>query len=500
MANAGIAADDPQVGDGFASARHHRHARAFERMPADGALQPPAAYRLAEDDRLVFPLYRTLGDELDQSLMRWKILGHQHQPRGVLIQPVHNAAARNFGQIGAMVQQGVDQGPGRISGSGVDHQAGRLIHHHQGLVLVDDVDIHRLRDPACVRLRVDLDLHPLAAVNEVFLPASPAVQYRVSGSNPLLDPVARVLREELRQGLVHARACERLGNDSGQVSLITHDGSLPRAGFWINLAPMKAMTLIRDAIGLVLALTLVAGCASWGKEQDKTRDWSAERLYQEAKLNMDIGDYETAIDYYQKLESRFPFGMLAQQAQLDIAYAYYKFDEPASAIAAADRFIKLHPRHPNVDYAYYLKGLVHFSQGRTFFDRFFPRDMSRRDPGAARDSFEAFSELVRRFPNSKYAEDASQRMVYLKNMLAQHEIHIANYYMRRGAYVAAANRARYVVENFQRTPAIPDALAVMAKAYTVMGLDELASDSVRVLRLNYPDYEGLSEIDSLKAN
>lgn len=257
------------------------------------------------------------------------------------------------------------------------------------------------------------------------------------------------------------------------------------------------MTFVRSLIGLAFALVLAAGCASWGKEEDKTRNWSAERLYQEAKLNMENGDYETSIDYYEKLESRFPFGTLAQQAQLDVAYAYYKYDEPASAIAAADRFIKLHPRHPNVDYAYYLKGLVHFSQGRSFFDRFFPRDMSLRDPGAARDAFDAFSELVRRFPNSNYTEDASQRMVYLKNMLAQHEIHIANYYMRRGAYVAAANRARYVVENFQRTPAVPEALVVMAKAYSVMGLDELADDSVRVLRLNYPNHKGISEIGAL---
>ncbi len=327
--------------------------------------------------------------------------------------------------------------------------------------------------------------------------ASPTVQNRVPGSNPLLDAAAGVLRKKLRQGLVHARAREGFGNGRDKVSSIAHGMSLPRDGFWITLARMKTMIIIRDLTALVLSLTLIAGCASWGKEQDKTRDWSAERLYEEAKLNMDNGDYETAIDYYQKLESRFPFGRLAQQAQLDIAYAYYKFDEPASAIAATDRFIKLHPRHPNVDYAHYLKGLIHFTQGRSFFDRFFPRDMSLRDPGAARESFEAFSELVRRFPNSKYAEDASQRMVYLKNMLAQHEIHIANYYMRRGAYVAAANRARYVVENFQRTPAVPEALAVMAKAYTVMGLNELASDSVRVLRLNYPSYEGLAEIDAL---
>lgn len=261
---------------------------------------------------------------------------------------------------------------------------------------------------------------------------------------------------------------------------------------------MRTMTRLRIVICLLFVLALVPGCEAWGKKEDITRNWSAERLYEEAKQNLQNGNYDTAIDYYEKLESRYPFGILAQQAQLDIAYAYYKYDEPASAIAAADRFIKLNPRHPSVDYAYYLKGLVHFYQGKGFLDRFIPRDMSRRDQGAARQSFDAFSELVRRFPQSKYAEDAAQRMVYLRNTLAAHEIYVARYYMRRGAYVAAASRARYVVENYQRTPSVPEALVVMAEAYTIMGLDDLASDSIRVLRMNYPDHEGLSRVEDLK--
>jgi len=258
------------------------------------------------------------------------------------------------------------------------------------------------------------------------------------------------------------------------------------------------MKLKYNIIPLSLSVILLTGCAFFGKEEDKTRDWTAQRLYNEAKSQMQNGNLETAIDYYEKLESRYPFGVYSQQAQLDVAYAYYKYDEPALAIAAAERFIKLHPRHPTVDYAYYLKGLVYYSEGESLVDRFISRDRSRRDPGAARQAFDAFSELVRRFPDSRYAEDAAQRMVYLKNTLAQHELHVANYYMRRGAYVAAANRARYVVENYQRTPAVPDALLVMAKAYKVMGLDDLASDAVRVLRHNYPEHEGIAEVENLK--
>ena len=231
----------------------------------------------------------------------------------------------------------------------------------------------------------------------------------------------------------------------------------------------------------------------WGEESDPTRDWSAQRLYDTAKDNLERGAYEEAIEYYEKLETRYPFGPLAIQGQLDLVYAYYKSDESASAIAAADRFIQLHPRHPNVDYAYYLKGLVRFAEGSSMLDRFFRKDRSEHDASAALVSFRAFEELVQRFPESRYAEDSRQRMVHLKNALAMHEIRVARYYMKREAWLAAANRARYVIENYQGTPAVSHALTVMTMAYRRLGLDDLSADAARVLRLNYPDYAGLGE-------
>lgn len=249
-----------------------------------------------------------------------------------------------------------------------------------------------------------------------------------------------------------------------------------------------------------LAAVALAGCSTWGEEQDPTRDWSAQRLYDSAKDHLDRGEYEQAVDYYEKLEVRYPFGPLAMQAQLDIVYAYYRFDEPASAIAAADRFIKLHPRHPNVDYAYYVKGLVRFVEGNSFLDRIIPRDMSEHDSGTALQSFRAFEELVQRFPDSRYAEDSRQRMLYLKNILAMREIHVARYYMKRRAWLAAANRARYVVENYQRTPAVLDALAVMSDAYKELGLDDLAADADRVLKLNSPNQGVTARPESPSAN
>lgn len=250
------------------------------------------------------------------------------------------------------------------------------------------------------------------------------------------------------------------------------------------------MALDRTLRGLVLlaASVLLAGCSGWGEKEDITKNWSAQRLYAAAKEQLDNGEYETAIDYYQKLESRYPFGPLAEQAQIEVAYAYYRYDEPASAIAAADRFIKLHPQHPNVDYAYYIKGLTNFNRGRSLVDRFLPKDPSERDPGSALLSFRDFEELVSKFPDSKYAPDAAQRMLFLKDTLAKHEIHVAQYYMRRGALVAAVNRAKTVVESYQGTTAVPDALGLMVEVYEKLDMPALAADARRVLAMNYPDH------------
>ncbi len=257
------------------------------------------------------------------------------------------------------------------------------------------------------------------------------------------------------------------------------------------------MHLMRGLFLVLLVAIAGAGCAWFATAEDETAGWSAQKLYAEARASLNGGDYETAIKYYEFLEARYPFGRYAQQAQLEIAYAYYKYDEPDSAIAAADRFIQLYPRHPSVDYAYYLKGLANYNRGKGFVERYIPQDPSERDPGAALQSFQDFSELVKRFPDSKYSKDAAQRMLFLKNNLAQHEVHVADYYMRRGAYVAAVNRANYVIENYQRTPAVPDALVIMATGYKYLELDELSNDALRVLRLNFPNHPGIKKVEKL---
>ncbi len=243
------------------------------------------------------------------------------------------------------------------------------------------------------------------------------------------------------------------------------------------------MSSIQTLTLLLLAL-LLTGCASLFDQEDETKDWSAQKFYAEASAALGEGDYEIAIKYYEGLESRYPFGKYATQAQLDVAYAYYKHNEPESAIAAANRFIKLHPRNPYVDYAYYLKGIVNFNRNLGFITRFVPTDLSQRDPGTTLNSFNDFAELTRRFPESKYAEDARKRMVYLRNNLAEHEVNVARYYLKRGAYLAAANRCITVIEKYQRTPAIKDALEILIRSYQNMGLENLSNDARRVLALN----------------
>ncbi len=255
--------------------------------------------------------------------------------------------------------------------------------------------------------------------------------------------------------------------------------------------------LFQLLLALPLATVLLAGCSLLPEKIDETKAWPAQRLHSEAREAMNEGRYQNAIEYLDKIQARYPFGRYAQQAQLDTIYCQYRDGEPDAAIAAADRFIKANPRHPYVDYAYYMKGLVNFQRSNTLFDRLAPVDRSKTDTNTARQSFNDFSELVRKFPGSKYAEDARQRGVFLHSSLATYEVNVADYYLRRGAYVAAVNRARYVLETYARTPATETALSIMTQAYTKINLPQLAADSLRVLERNYPQSAELPKLNVL---
>jgi len=247
----------------------------------------------------------------------------------------------------------------------------------------------------------------------------------------------------------------------------------------------------RSILTLFTAFTvalLVAGCGIFGgPEVDETRGWSVQKLYAEARQELADRNWENAIKLYEKIESRYPFGRFAQQAQIEVAYAHWKNEDAASALATIDRFVKQNPNHPSADYMYFLKGLINFNDDLGIMGFFSGQDLSERDPKAATEAFVAFKDLVTRYPNSKYAPDAVQRMNYLVNTLASHEVHVARYYIKSKAYVAAVNRAQYALKTYPGAPANEEGLVIMVQAYDALGMTTLRDDAERVMIKNFPD-------------
>lgn len=253
-----------------------------------------------------------------------------------------------------------------------------------------------------------------------------------------------------------------------------------RAGgsLWTRVGALALLSL------LLVAVMSVSGCR---KDRDMDAERSAEELYDRGKKALDSGSWDTAIASYRALQTRYPFGRHTEQSMLDLSYAYFKRGQREEALSLLDRFIRTYPAHPSVDYAYYLKGLVNYEQNVGFLERLMPARVRDRDQSTLQDAFLDFSELIRRFPDSRYVPDARQRMVFLRNSLAAYELIVAEYYLSRKAYIAAANRARYALEVYPQTPTTPEALIVMHKAYTQLELPALADSSMAVLELNYPD-------------
>lgn len=241
------------------------------------------------------------------------------------------------------------------------------------------------------------------------------------------------------------------------------------------------------ALGLALALSI--GCSTAGGKLDDSA--SAEELYRSAKRSLGQGDFLTAIDTFETLGARYPFGSYTQQAQLDIAYAYFKQDDFDGAVSASERFIKLYPQSENIDYAYYMKGLSNYARGGSALERVFPRDLARVNQNWLRTAFSEFDTLVRRFPDSVYVPDALARMAFLKNEMARHELNTARFYFARGAMVAAVNRATWILEHFDGSVHVPDALALMARAYGALGQGDLRADTLKVLAATEPGHPAL---------
>lgn len=257
-------------------------------------------------------------------------------------------------------------------------------------------------------------------------------------------------------------------------------------------AARRARSVPSTGAALLLGgLLLVAGCSS-KPTADPTANWSPNRIYAEAIDERNSGNFEASITLFEKLEGRAAGTPLAQQAQLEKAFAHYKAGEQAQAVVTIDRFMRLHPSSPALDYALYLKGIVNFNDNLGLFGFISQQDLSERDQKAARVAFESFRELAERFPDSRYAPDARQRMTYIINSLAQSEVHIARYYFRRGAYVAAISRAQNAVTEYEGVPAAEEALYIMLRSYEALGLSELQEDTRRVMERNFPNSQFLT--------
>ncbi|GLR11593.1 outer membrane protein assembly factor BamD [Chitinimonas prasina] len=245
---------------------------------------------------------------------------------------------------------------------------------------------------------------------------------------------------------------------------------------------------MKRILPLLAAAFLLTACGSLGKKPDAENSGpTAEAMYSEAKTELTAGNYTRAVQLFESLQARYPYGRYAQQASLEIAYANFKDQEPELALAAIDRFLKQYPANPSVDYALYLKGLVNFIEDRSLFASISQQNMAERDPKAAKESFEAFRDLVTRFPESRYVADAQDRMAFLVTALADHDLSVATYYYNRGGYLAAANRAKFVIENYANTDRVETALVMLAAAYDKLGQTELRDDARRVLAKNYPN-------------
>ncbi|TDO10534.1 MULTISPECIES: outer membrane protein assembly factor BamD [Halomonas] len=254
---------------------------------------------------------------------------------------------------------------------------------------------------------------------------------------------------------------------------------------------MRVITAPARLASLLLAGVLLASCASTDSQKDELEGVAERQLYEEAREALEDGRYTTAINRLEAIDTRYPFGEHAQQAQLELIYAYYTTEDWEGARAAASRFIRLHPDHPQVDYAYYMRGMAAWQAGRFSLERLRLIDIAKRDLGATRDAYGDFRELIQRFPNSQYAPDARQRIVYLRNVLARHELHVADFYLRKGAYLAAVERGRWVIEHYPQSEATHDALAVMVEGYLGLNMLDRARETLQVLIDNAPDHDQL---------
>ena len=503
---------DAVVGDRLASVAAYRHARALRAMTADGFIDGATASHDAVAERKVLAADLARRERAYQRGMGDWRARHEQQPGGVLVEAMHNAGARHGGEGRLEFEQRVLQRTSRDSGAWMHHESGRLVDHQQRGITVQDAKRQRggagLHAGDCGELR--LDTQPLARPHGVAALRNGTVELHPTSVDPALQASPRVLRQQPCKHCVEpgSRQLRRYGEfvDFGRRGLggllagrchgVGYNALSPfRIPATMTPKPTPAFSpaaglpaaarRLAAVCGLLLALALLlGGCASRRDDMDLARGGPA-LVYERARTALDNQDYENAIRIYEALVARFPFGAEARQARLDLIYAYYKGRESESALDQADTFIRENPTHPRIDYAWYVKGLVDFERSANFLERWLDVDLDARPPQTARRAVASFRKVVEEFPQSEYAHDARRRMIHLRNRLADYELYVARHYVDRGAWIAAARRAREVIEQFDGAPAVREALEVLILCYERLEMQELAAQTREIYAANY---------------
>src|SRR5690554_814010 len=494
MGMSGKALNQPVVGHRRFAGRHHRHALAVLRVPANGSIYCGAAGERTHHHRLVFPAHGALLQLVDQRGVGNQAAGHHHNPGGVFVQPVHNTSPGQVLDFRRVIQQRVHQGAIGMARGRVYHQPGRFVDHQQVLVFVHDIQGDGLGFPGNLHFRLGIQLQNIVQHDFVTGLAGFAVHRQRPAFDPGLQARAGMLGHEFGRSLIQPPDAQLRGDGvmSGNTVIGRHSAS-----FCYNAGFIQVATIIRDSgmrsvVRLLLISTIIAlasGCAS-NREVEVLPE---ETYYQNARQALNSGNFNEAEQNLDALETYYPFVRYAEQAQLDLIFARYQNLDLEGSRAAADRFMRLNPQSDHLDYAMYMRGLASYNLDMGLAARYFPIDVAARSPGEQLQAFRDFSQLLNRFPDSEYAPDARQRMIAIRNRMAELELHAARYYIKREAFVAANNRARYVVENFPSSPAVEEALILLADTFRFMDLKKGASDAIATLRQNFPNSEAFDE-------
>ena len=480
----------------------HAHALSIHRVARNRLIDRSATGQHAVANREVVSGNLPVCQEAHERRVRGQCLADQQQAACILVQPMNNARARNLLKRGDVVQQAVHQGTRGIASAGMHNQPCRLVDHQQVLVFVRDLKSNWLWFGRDADLCLRLHGHRFAARHGIPRLFGPAFDGDRASQEPLLQAAARILRKHSCKRLVQPEA-GKLGWNSGNLFFDAHDwtivygiladleAALGAAAASFKDDSMQFISVLNPVImrqARLLTVVLVSGAlaACAGKDEVRTEVQNITEAYELAQQSIERNNFRKGIQIFEAIQARYPFSEISRQIQLELLHAYFKSGQYEQAVEAADTFMRENPTHLRVDYALYIKALCYFERDAGILERWFKRDVTKRPPNDTDLAYSTLRRLVERYPSSEYAADAEQRMLAIKERMAAYENYVADYYLRRGAYVAAVNRAKGALEEYNGASSNAESLRIMAEAYDNLGMSDLATDARKVLQANFP--------------